>query len=181
MASRRGPVPKPDDQRVRHRTSGPSSRTVVLTPFPAPDLPQDVLPAGQPWHPETVRWWRAWRESPLTAQLSEVEWHELLVAARLHHAIAHGDLRLSAELRRRVGAFGATAEDRARLHLTVTQAERAEEAAAQTRRPSSRDRYGTSRALRPVRNQEPGLAQDCQDDTRPEENTVDDPEGQDGA
>jgi hypothetical protein len=30
-----------------------------------PDLPADVLPHGEDWHPRTVPWWDTWRRSAL--------------------------------------------------------------------------------------------------------------------
>jgi len=135
---------------------------VVLTPVVTPpELPADVLPAGIDWHPETRRWWKAWQDSALTDQLSEVEWHELVVSARLHHAIhAEGDLRLAAELRRRVGAFGATAEDRARLHLTTAEADAKEARAHAGQAVSARQRYGNVRSLPTAADPAAGLAED---------------------
>lgn len=89
-------------------------------------LPSGVLGIdddGAPiaWHPQTVAWWDAWRASPQgTRMVTEVDWHFLLDTALMHHQFwMRGRWEFGAELRLRVGKFGATPEDRARLRIEI--------------------------------------------------------------
>jgi len=91
------------------------------------DLPDDVLPEHQEtgvresWHPQTVRWWNAWRASPQsTRMMTEPDWEFLLDTALMHHQMwAKGRWDFAAEVRLRVAKFGATPEDRMRLKVEV--------------------------------------------------------------
>lgn len=88
-------------------------------------LPDGVLVDrdGDPvdWHPATKKWWEAWRTSPqATRMLTEPDWHFLLDTAFMHHQMwSNGRWDFASEVRLRVAKFGATPEDRLRLHLEI--------------------------------------------------------------
>jgi hypothetical protein len=90
-------------------------------------LPKDVLRDKDgdvaAWHPMTVKWWDAWRTSPqATRMLTEPDWHFLLDTALMHHNMwQNGRWDFASEVRLRVAKFGATPEDRLRLHLEIDQ------------------------------------------------------------
>lgn len=73
------------------------------------------MPNGDPWPAQTRAWWAKWAKSPLAEGATALEWSELLAAAVLHGLYWSGDHKVGAELRLRVGKFGVTPEDRARL------------------------------------------------------------------
>lgn len=109
------------------------------------DLPMDLLPEGDEWHPATLRWWARWCESPLASNLPAVDWSELEACAVLHHEFMRKrSFTLGSELRLRMAKWGATPEDRQRLRIITTDADEKEE-----RRPgpSARERRGSLRAL----------------------------------
>ena len=133
----RGPAPK--ENRSRRRDT--PTRDIIksdgkLGGFPLPD---DVLPElpekdrdpdywegevqREQWHPQTVRWWQSWRESPQAAKmLTGPDWDYLLDTALLHHQMwmsGGKNSERAAEIRLRVAAFGATPADRLRLRLEV--------------------------------------------------------------
>jgi hypothetical protein len=84
------------------------------------ELPGDLLPDGEVWHPATLRWWQRWCESPLTDNLPAVDWSELAACAVLHHEyMRKRTFTLASELRLRMAKFGATPEDRARLRIQL--------------------------------------------------------------
>lgn len=123
----RGPLPKPD--RARRNKPTIAARVVTLDPAPQPKLPTKWLDKAGDSHPmpaATKAWWKAWGASPLTAELDALGWSFLLDTAMLHAAYISGDHRLAAEIRNRVGKFGATPEDRARLRITVATADEVE-------------------------------------------------------
>ena len=84
---------------------------------------EDGLPIREEWHPQTVRWWNGWRESPQsTKMMTQPDWDYLLDTALLHHQMWVSGGRNSeraAEIRLRVATFGATPADRLRLKLEV--------------------------------------------------------------
>lgn len=89
------------------------------------DLPKGVVKDRDgdpcPWHPMTKQWWAAWRTSPqATRMLTENDWMFLLDTALMHHNMwNNGRWDFAAEVRLRVAKFGATPEDRLRLHLEI--------------------------------------------------------------
>lgn len=130
-----GQVPKEQRQRARDTPK----REIVKSDgksggFPLPD---DVLPLlkeqdpdywegeaqREGWHPQTVRWWQNWRESPqATRMLTGPDWDYLLDTALLHHQmwVSGGkNSERAAEIRLRVAAFGATPADRLRLKIEI--------------------------------------------------------------
>lgn len=114
-----GPAPKAK----RSRDRDTAVRDLVksdgkLGGFP---LPEDALKDGETWHPRTVIWWDAWRESPqATRMITAVDWETLLECALMHHEMwIKRNFMLANEVRLRTAKFGATPEDRARLKLEI--------------------------------------------------------------
>lgn len=141
-----GPPPKDPAHRAR-RNKGPELRDVPITPTVPYALPDDLLPDDDDWHPATLRWWRAWCTSPLAADLPEVDWRELEVAAVLHHEyMRKRTFTLASELRLRMQQFGATPLDRQRLRIAVSTAEE-KEAERPRATGSARERYGDLRSV----------------------------------
>ena len=144
----RGPAPKDPDTRARTNKDPVGLRVVQFVPASPSDLPDDLLPDGEVWHPATLRWWQRWVDSPLSADLSEVDWSELEATALLHHEFMRKrSFTLAGELRLRVAKFGATPEDRARLRIVFAQAEEAETPSVKPHTASQRYRR---QGLRPT-------------------------------
>lgn len=125
----RGPAPKDPARRVRRNADLIPGRVIRLAPADVSrDLPDDILSDGEVWHPATRRWWRRWVDSPLAADLPEVDWSELEATAVLHHQFMQKrTFTLAGELRQRMQKFGATPEDRARLRIQVADADEKDE------------------------------------------------------
>jgi hypothetical protein len=126
-----GPAPKDPSKRAR-RNAGPTPlRVIVAEPVAQPDLPTVYVEKDGGleefvWPARTEEWWRMWRDSPLSADFTAVDWSELLDTALLHARFWKGSMSLAGELRLRVAKFGATPEDRARLRITFAQADEAD-------------------------------------------------------
>lgn len=115
----RGPAPQ---AKRRRRNADPTPTTTVRRDnrTRGPALPKDALPAGEEWHPQTVKWWASWRKSPQAAVFHPTDWDFLLDTALMHHTMwSKGRWEFASEVRLRVAKFGATVEDRARLRLEV--------------------------------------------------------------
>ena len=128
----RGPAPKPAAE--RRRRNKPAVEPVTVSDddeVRGPDLPD-----GYEWPAQTQRWWQTWREAPIAKTFTTTDWDFLLDTALLHAQLWLGDGKVAAELRLRVAKFGATPEDRARLHVAVD-TEAAQAAAAP--RPTKAD------------------------------------------
>lgn len=121
----RGPAPKPAAERVRRNLDVPPSVTVspdnAVRGFDLPELGDCPL-TGEPrgWPRQTLRWWETWRKSPQSQTFTDTDWDFLAETAMIHRAFVMGDLKQAAELRLRVGKYGATPEDRMRLRLQIT-------------------------------------------------------------
>jgi hypothetical protein len=124
-------------------------RLVDVVPFEPPmQLPGDLLPDGEEWHPATLRWWGRWCESPLASGLFAVDWSELEACAVLHHEFMRKrSFTLGSELRLRMAKWGATPEDRQRLRILTTVADEKDAGTGSVSR-SSRDRRGVLQALK---------------------------------
>lgn len=148
MAGFGNTVPKDPSKRAR-RNKAPELRDVPIVPTEPYDLPDDLLPDGEAWHPATLRWWKSWCESPLAAELPENDWRELEATAVLHHEFMRKrSFTLASELRLRMQLFGATPLDRQRLRIAVSTAD--EKDFASGRSPvsgSARERYGDLRRV----------------------------------
>ena len=79
----RGPAAKPKEQR-RNRNVKPAPE-VQVEAAPPSTFKAPVL-SGGPWRAETVRWWRAWCETPAAVQFSSTEWERLFRAVPLCEA-----------------------------------------------------------------------------------------------
>lgn len=142
----RGPAPKAAGRRARRNADPVPSRTLDASGVEPADLPLDLLPEGDEWHPATLRWWRRWCESPLADNLPAVDWSELEACAVLHHEFMRKrSFTLGSELRLRMAKWGATPEDRQRLRIITVDADVKDE--QRPAAPSSRNRRGALHAL----------------------------------
>lgn len=144
--------PKPVDRRARRNRDVVPARVFAVEPVEPYELPDDLLPFGEVWHPATLRWWRRWCESPLAADLPAVDWSELEATAVLHHQyMVKRSFTLAGELRLRMQLFGATPLDRARLRYQVASADDVEDKVARGRSAVSgeaaRERYAGLRVV----------------------------------
>jgi hypothetical protein len=86
------------------------------------------LPSDMDWGYRTTTWWEKWRRSPQSMLMTETDWEFLLETAILHNIFYNPSARtgtvslvqVAAELRQRVGKFGATYEDRKKLRMTIS-------------------------------------------------------------
>lgn len=139
--------PKAPERRARRNKDPIPAKTFAVDPTKPYELPMDLLPGDEEWHPATLRWWQRWCESPLAAELPEVDWSELEACAVLHHEyMKKRSFTLASELRLRMAAFGATPVDRARLRYQVAVADE-KDAARSAPATSVRQRYGDLRAV----------------------------------
>jgi hypothetical protein len=139
-----GPLPKPAHLRARRNKDVIVGREIEADPSPQPPLPtfaveQDGQLVEWRWPSRTQEWWAALGRSTLARGYSEIEWESLLDTARVHAAFWAGALSMAPELRLREDQFGITPASKARLRITVAQADKAEDEspvpAARTRRP----------------------------------------------
>lgn len=132
-----GPLRKDPDKKARRNKDTIALTVVEVEPSPQPDLP-----TGVDWHPQTIRWWDMWADSPLAENFTDAEWLYLTETAFVHTRFWNGDFKVAGELRLRSAKFGMTPEDRARLRIQVVTADDAEaKAEAASSIPSSRQRY----------------------------------------
>lgn len=148
----RGPAPKDPSRRAGHSKDPIALRVLTAEPVEQPPLPSiEIEDDGDlvefHWPARTIEWWTMWRDSPLSADYTAVDWSELMDTAFLHARFWRGDYKLASELRLRVAKFGATPEDRARLRITFAQADAAEEEKPQ--RQSARERRGHLKSVPP--------------------------------
>lgn len=136
----RGPAPKDPSRRARRNDDGVTRTRLPLVRAAQPDLPQ----GADRWPARTREWWQTWRESPIAADFTAVDWEFLLETALLHARFWGGDSSVAGELRLRVAKFGATPEDRMRLRIDFVDVE-PPPADAPTGRPSAR--YADLRVL----------------------------------
>lgn len=116
--------PKDPSQRARRNKAPAPSMRIVADPYRPRELPEDLLPDGDYWHPATLRWWQRWVDSPLAGNLPAVDWSELEATAVLHNEyMKKRTFTLASELRLRMQKFGATPEDRMRLRILVADAD----------------------------------------------------------
>ena len=158
MPGGQGPAPKPEDRRARRTQTAKQAalpiRTIEHTPAEPPALPD--LPDIE-WHPQTLRWWSNWINTPLSADFGDTDWDFLLDTALMHNAMwTKGRWELAAEVRLRVAKFGATPEDRARLRIVFATANSKEnrpdtpsEGAEGAPASPSRARYGRPQLVPP--------------------------------
>lgn len=139
-----GPVPKDPATRAR-RNKDPIGTTVLqFVPGEQPSLPT----GDWDWHPQTVDWWRVWRDSAQANLFTETDWNVLLDTAVLHTRFWQGDMTVAGELRLRVAKFGATPEDRARLRMVFADAdEKDAKRGTSSGSPAPASPYGGLRAV----------------------------------
>ncbi|MGH3099310.1 MAG: hypothetical protein ACRDMV_25295 [Streptosporangiales bacterium] len=116
-----GPAPK-DRKKRRRRNADPVPENTVKADgrTRGPQLPRDILPAGEDWHPRTKAWWATWRRSAQAKMFTATDWDFLLDTALMHHTMwTKSKWEFAAELRLRAAKFGATPEDRLRLRMEV--------------------------------------------------------------
>ena len=78
----RGPLGK--DERTRKRDNVARDQLVITGEILGPELPNDLTPDGG-WHPAVVRWWDAFRTSPMAQRVqSDVQWETLAGAMLLY-------------------------------------------------------------------------------------------------
>lgn len=140
----RGPTPKDPARRAR-RNADPTPQTILRSEqTDPPELPD--WPGEGDWPARTRDWWQIWRKSPQADHFSSTDWDYLLDTALIHARLWNGEASAAAELRLRVAKFGATPEDRSRLHMQFAQADE-----ANSRRPApertAQDRYARLRVI----------------------------------
>lgn len=134
----RGPAPKPAARRARTNADPIGSTILEFRPGDRIDLPEDLE-----WHPRTQAWWRTWQESPQADTFTDLDWSFLLDTALMHHAMwEKGQWTLAAEVRLRVGKFGSTPEDRARLRMVFADADEKDEKRGRPLPSAARERRG---------------------------------------
>lgn len=121
----RGPAPRQSRSRRRDTAAREAEMATVLDDgdVHGPELPEDVLPDGQEWHPQTRALWSSLRRSPLLAEESPVGWQFLIDTALVHHTMwTKGRWEFASEVRLRLSKVGATLEDRMRLKVQIKSA-----------------------------------------------------------
>ena len=75
--------------------------------MPANSKPNLPRVEGQPWCAETKRWFKAWRDLPVTDSWDSRQWQFLFDTALVHQAVWYdGDLTKIGELRARETQMG---------------------------------------------------------------------------
>ena len=114
----RGPAPK--GRNARERDTPTFDELADGGEVYGDPLPAGVLPDGEEWHPQTVKWWESIRRFPLLRDEPEIGWQFLVDTALMHHTMwTKGRWEFASELRLRVAKYGATPEDRMRLKIKV--------------------------------------------------------------
>ncbi|MGW1867938.1 phage terminase small subunit [Streptomyces mauvecolor] len=116
MPSRRGPAPNPNARR-RNTDHALGEHGLSHGSGEGRALPKALaIETGG-----AKRFWRTWASAPQTEHWLETDWAELELTTRLVDAFYQGNVRLAGEIRQRVGRWGATTEDRARLRMNFDQ------------------------------------------------------------
>ncbi|MFD7336656.1 hypothetical protein ACFV98_11715 [Streptomyces violascens] len=132
MPSRRGPAPNPNARR-RNTDHALGEHGLSLSSGEGRALPKSLgVETGG-----AKRFWKTWASAPQTEHWLETDWAELELTTRLVDAFYQGNVRLAGEIRQRVGRWGATTEDRARLRMNFDQ--QAEQEAAQAAQEATTD------------------------------------------
>ena len=124
----KGVPPKDEADRV-NRIPKRFEKTIIESD-PTPVLRGPDLPPVKNWCDKTLEWWDVWRAAPQAKLLGPTDWETMFEAAICHNELWRprgakyplsytAMVNLLAELRRRVGAFGATWEDRQKLQLII--------------------------------------------------------------
>ncbi|MGK5626990.1 hypothetical protein [Streptomyces sp. URMC 123] len=123
MATRRGPAPNPNAVR-RNKDHALGERKLSGQAGEGRELPKalGISTAG------AKRFWRTWASSPQSEDWMETDWAELEIVTKLVDAFYLGDMKYAGEIRQRVGKWGATTEDRARLRMSFDKSVEVEKA-----------------------------------------------------
>lgn len=111
MPTRRGPAPGPNAR--RRNTPALGEHGMTDAPAEGRALPKalGIQTSG------AKRFWKTWASAPQTQHWLETDWSELEITTKLVDEFFQGNTRLAGEIRQRVGRWGATTEDRARLRM----------------------------------------------------------------
>ncbi|RLV10220.1 hypothetical protein CTZ27_03075 [Streptomyces griseocarneus] len=133
MPSRRGPAPSPNARR-RNVSHALGEHELTAQAGEGRALPKSLGITTQ----GAKRFWRTWSTSPQSRHWLETDWVELEITTKLVDELYAGNTRLAGEIRQRVGKWGATVEDRARLRMAVDESEENDEPAGPAK-PSAAD------------------------------------------
>ncbi|WP_030706478.1 hypothetical protein [Streptomyces sp. NRRL F-2580] len=113
MPARRGPAPNPNSAR-RNTDHALGERKLSGQIGAGRELPKalGITTSG------AKRFWKTWASAPQTEDWMDTDWTELEIVTKLVDAFYLGDMKLAGEIRQRVGKWGATTEDRARLRMS---------------------------------------------------------------
>lgn len=118
-----GPPPS-ETKRRRNKDTFEDHKVEV----PADAVPTDVpeLPDRDQLHPDTVRWWDTWVQSPVTTTWLSTDWDVLRRLVKLVEAYnvcsphdANNLVKLETAIRQRESLLGATHVDRMRARIKV--------------------------------------------------------------
>ncbi|MFD7162769.1 phage terminase small subunit [Streptomyces violascens] len=123
MATRRGPAPNPNAVR-RNKDHALGEKKLSDHTGEGRELPKalGISTAG------AKRFWKTWASAPQTQDWMETDWSELEIVTKLVDAFYLGDMKYAGEIRQRVGKWGATTEDRARLRMSFDKSVEVEKA-----------------------------------------------------
>lgn len=111
------------EQKLRRTRADKSiQRTVIIDEGKVygPELPDDVLPAEQTWHPQTLAWWDSVRRFPLMKNETAFGWNFLIDTALMHHTMwTKGRWEFAGEIRIRLAKYGVTPGDRLTLKIQL--------------------------------------------------------------
>ncbi|MFI6684963.1 hypothetical protein [Streptomyces sp. NPDC050485] len=113
MATRRGPAPNPSAVR-RNTTHALGEKPLTGKAGAGRELPKALGIETS----AAKRFWKTWSRAPQTEDWMETDWAELELTTKLVDLFYQGDTKLAGEIRQRVGKWGATTEDRARLRMS---------------------------------------------------------------
>ncbi|WP_424214793.1 hypothetical protein ACN20G_23495 [Streptomyces sp. BI20] len=117
MPARRGPAPKPGAVR-RNKDHALGSKQLSGAAGAGRELPKALgITTGG-----AKRFWKTWATAPQTHDWMETDWAELEIVCKLVDAFFLGEMKHAGEIRQRVGKWGATTEDRARLRMSFDKA-----------------------------------------------------------
>jgi hypothetical protein len=126
--------PKPKDNAVR-RNKHEHAQTLSSSTTTGRALPPGlgIQTSG------AKRFWKTWATSPQAGKWLETDWAELEITTRLVDGFYQGDMKLAGEIRQRVAKWGATAEDRARLRMSIEDQDQDEAAETAAPEPTAPD------------------------------------------
>lgn len=140
--SYKGKAPKPDEERVR-RNAAVFQRVPVEWDG---HVRGPNLPGQYSWSAMTLEWWEEFRRSPQSMVCVDSDWRFLLDTALLVDRYWRDPLNtpiphlttLAAEIRRRLGAYGATFDDRLKQRMEIRSPQSAAAEKAEVQQAASR-------------------------------------------